>query len=140
MSFIENKIYFMFMNMNTKDQKVQQSQKKILRETWNSKIEEHCVKPQTQDQLKEYGQTKFSIDPMSSPYLQKCIYSAPSKQANTIIQISKPCLPNKSKHGTFQEHNDIHHNLKWFQSKYGDLSRTPSEWWTHIFPNAKYNL
>ena len=58
MSFIENKIYFMFMNMNTKDQKVQQSQKKILRETWNSKIEEHCVKPQTQDQLKRVQANK----------------------------------------------------------------------------------
>ena len=58
MSFIENQIYFMFMNMNTKDQKVQQSQKKILRETWNSKIEEHCVKPQTQDQLKRVQANK----------------------------------------------------------------------------------
>ena len=42
----------MFMMMNTKCQKVLKSQRENLRETWNSKIEEHSVKPQNQDHLK----------------------------------------------------------------------------------------
>ena len=37
----------MFTMMNTEGKEVQKAQKENLRETWDSKIEEHCVKPQT---------------------------------------------------------------------------------------------
>ena len=72
-------------------QKVQKSQKENLRETWNSKLEDHCVFPKSGTSQKESEQTKFSIDPSGSPCLQKYAYSALSKQAtsNKLAPCSK---------------------------------------------------
>ena len=81
-------------------QKVQKSQKENLRETWNSKLEEHCVKPQIWDQSKRVWANKvFNWSKWLSMSSKVCLFrslqTSHIKQAGTMFQISESCLPNQ---------------------------------------------
>ena len=81
-------------------QKVQKSQKENLRETWNSKWEEHCVKPQIWDQSKRVWANKvFNWSKWLSMSSKVCLFrslqTSHIKQAGTMFQISESCLPNQ---------------------------------------------
>ena len=80
-------------------QKVQKSQKENLRETWNSKWEEHCVKPQIWDQSKRVWANKVFnwskwLSMSSKVRLFHSFQTSHIKQVGTMFQISESCLPN----------------------------------------------
>ena len=101
---------FMFMIKNIKWQKVQITQNKNLRETWNSKIDEQCMKTQIRDQSNRV-RTNKSFDwskvlSLSSKVWLHSFQTNHIKQAGTMFQISEPYLQNQflqlnSKKATF---------------------------------------
>ena len=90
----------MFTMMNTEGKEVQKAQKENLRETWDSKIEEHCVKPHTRDQSKRvWANRTFNwsneLSLSSKIRLFFSFHTSHIKQAGTMFQISKPNLPSQ---------------------------------------------
>ena len=123
----------MFTMMNTEGKEVQKAQKENLRETWDSKIEEHCVKPHTQDRSKRVWANRTFNWSNELSFKSTTILLLPHKphqikQAGTMFQISKPNLPSQ-----FLQLNST-------ETTFSGITHRIPNIWIFIFINASAQL